>query len=95
MPLIIAMQSAGKQTGSMRWYDGERRTSNKPEDPFTVENTAVVYRRTSQQPGGVERQHCMTLARAAGTITQTGEHSDDAGKTWQRDFQLTYVKRAA
>jgi hypothetical protein len=27
----------------------------------------------------------MTLAPAAGTITQTGEHSDDGGKTWQRD----------
>ena len=55
----------------------------------------MVYRRTSRQPGGAERQHRMTLAPASGTVTQTGEHSDDGGKTWQRDFQLTYVKRAA
>lgn len=60
----------------------------------TVENDAVVYRRASQQ-GGVERQHRMTLAPALGRIVQTGEHSDDGGKTWQRDFQLTYARRAA
>ena len=60
----------------------------------TVENDAVVYRRSSQQ-GGIERQHRMTLAPALGGIVQTGEHSDDGGKTWQRDFQLTYARRAA
>jgi hypothetical protein len=59
-----------------------------------VENGSVVYRRASTQPGGKERQHRMTLAPAEGRITQTGEHSDDGGKTWLRDFQLTYLRRA-
>ncbi len=61
----------------------------------TVENDAVVYRRSSSEAGGIERQHRMTLAPALGRITQTGEHSDDGGKTWQRDFQLTYARRQA
>ena len=80
------------QTWSHLWVDASGFTASLT---GTVENTSVVYRRSSQQPGGLERQHRTTLAPAAGTITQTGEHSDDAGKTWQRDFQLTYVKRAA
>lgn len=61
----------------------------------TVENGAVVYRRSTTEAGGVERQHRMTLAPASGKVTQTGEQSDDGGKTWQRTFQLTYVKRQA
>jgi hypothetical protein len=56
---------------------------------------SVVYERTSTQPGGLERRHRMTLAPTAGTIVQTGEHSDDGGKTWGREFQLTYRKKAA
>lgn len=74
------------------WVDGSGFTATLT---GTVEHDAVVYRRTSTQPGGAERQHRMTLAPALGAITQTGEHSDDGGKTWQRDFQLTYMKRKA
>lgn len=58
-----------------------------------VESGHVVYERTSTQLGGVERRHRMTLAPADGVIVQTGEHSDDGGKTWGRDFQLTYRKK--
>lgn len=80
------------RTWSHLWVDASGFTASLT---GTVENTSVVYRRTSQQPGGVERQHRMTLVPTAATTTQTGEHSDDGGTTWQRDFQLTYVKRQA
>ena len=80
------------RTWSHLWVDASGFTASLT---GAVENASVVYRRTSEQPAGAERQHRMTLAPTAGTITQTGEHSDDGGKTWQRDFQLTYVKRAA
>jgi len=80
------------RTWSHLWVDASGFTASLT---GTVEDTAVVYRRTSRQPGGTERHHRMTLAPTSGTIMQTGEHSDDGGKTWQRDFQLTYVKRQA
>jgi hypothetical protein len=60
-----------------------------------VDSGRIVYERTSQQPGGLTRHHRMTLAPANNQVTQTGEHSDDAGKTWRRDFQLTYTRKAA
>ncbi len=59
-----------------------------------VDGSRVVYERTSLQAGGLTRHHRMTLAPENGRVIQTGEHSDDAGKTWSRDFQLTYVRRA-
>ena len=80
------------RTWSHLWVDASGFTASLT---GTVEDASVVYRRTAQQPGGAERQHRMTLTPTSGTITQTGEHSDDGGQTWQRDFQLTYVKRAA
>ena len=55
----------------------------------------IVYERTSLQASGLTRHHRMTLTPADGRVTQTGEHSDDGGKTWSRDFQLTYVRKAA
>jgi hypothetical protein len=61
----------------------------------SVVDGRVVYERTTTQPGGTERHHRMTLAPSDGRVTQTGEHSDDGGKTWSRDFQLTYSRPVA
>ena len=59
-----------------------------------VEQGRVVYQRTSQVQGNVTRNHRMTLEPLGDKIIQTGEHSDDGMKTWSRDFQLTYIRRA-
>jgi hypothetical protein len=60
-----------------------------------VSDGRIVYERTSVVAGGLTRHHRMTLAPANDRVTQTGEHSDDGGKTWSRDFQLVYSRRSA
>jgi hypothetical protein len=80
------------QTWTHLWVDATGFTATLT---GRVDNGRVVYERTSQQPGGLTRNHRMTLAPEGGRVIQTGEHSDDAGKTWSRDFQLTYVRKAA
>jgi hypothetical protein len=79
------------QTWTHLWVDATGFTATLT---GRVDAGRVVYERTSQADGRT-RHHRMTLAPADGRITQTGEHSDDDGKTWSRDFQLTYVRKAA
>lgn len=55
--------------------------------------TAMVIEGTWPQPGKPEQTTRMTYTpQPDGSVRQTGETSDDHGKTWQASFDLLYRK---